>query len=203
MVKSFEPQVRERIRQDLLEKGRELFAIYGLKKTSVEDIATRVGISKGSFYNFFRSKEELFFEIVEEEEHFRDSLLSELINSANDTRSALKQMFARALEIVDDNKIMEKLYQPGVYEHLLRKIPAEKLSIHQANDWQAATAFIEHFQQQGNLRPVTPEIMTGLFRAFFLITLHKAEVGMEIYPQVMELLIDALSKGLVTEGETE
>ncbi len=199
MAKAFDEKERAEIRVALMYKGRELFQVFGLKKTSIDEITAAVGISKGSFYNFFKSKEELFFEIVEEEENFRDDLLTELIAANNDAETTLKTMFTRALDIVDNNKIFDKLYQPGIYEHLLRKLPPEKLTAHQDNDWKAAQDFVEHFQQNGNLRQVEPEVLTGLFRAFFLITLHKVEVGEDIYPRVMELLIDALSRGLVED----
>ncbi len=201
MAKAFNEKDRTKIRRDLMIQGRALFEIYGLKKTSVDDITTKVGISKGSFYNFFGSKEELFFFIVEEEERFRDGLVKELIASDIDAGEALRQMFTTGLKMVAGSKIMEKLYEPGVYEHLLRKLPPDKLAAHQENDHQAAIDFIRHFQRTSNLCQVEPDILSSLFRAFFLITLHKNEIGNDIYPQVMELIINALSKGLVEGGD--
>lgn len=39
---------------------RDLFARYGFRKTSVEDITAVAGVSKGSMYLEFRNKEEIF-----------------------------------------------------------------------------------------------------------------------------------------------
>jgi AcrR family transcriptional regulator len=51
-------------REKLISKGMELINIYGIRKTSVEDITTAAGMSKGSFYLNFESKEALFLEIL-------------------------------------------------------------------------------------------------------------------------------------------
>jgi TetR/AcrR family transcriptional repressor of nem operon len=49
----------EQRRADLLEAGRELFLSQGLAATSLEDITGRAGVSKGLFYLYFRSKDDL------------------------------------------------------------------------------------------------------------------------------------------------
>ena len=40
--------------------AEKLFLHYGFRKTSVEQIAREAGIGKGTIYNYFRNKEELF-----------------------------------------------------------------------------------------------------------------------------------------------
>jgi len=42
----------------LIESGMRLFTLKGYHKTSVQEIATEAGISKGGFYLYFQSKEE-------------------------------------------------------------------------------------------------------------------------------------------------
>jgi AcrR family transcriptional regulator len=51
-------------REKLLAKGRELLNAFGIRKTSIEDITRAAGMAKGSFYLYFKSKEELFLEII-------------------------------------------------------------------------------------------------------------------------------------------
>src|ERR1700685_493183 len=46
-------------RADLLEAGRELFLAKGAAATSLDDITSRAGVSKGLFYLYFRSKDDL------------------------------------------------------------------------------------------------------------------------------------------------
>jgi AcrR family transcriptional regulator len=50
----------------LLESAKTLFSQRGYYATSVEDIVESAGFSKGTFYFYFKSKEELFKSLVEE-----------------------------------------------------------------------------------------------------------------------------------------
>lgn len=43
---------------ELIETGMKLFSLKGYHKTSIQEIATAAGISKGAFYLYFESKEE-------------------------------------------------------------------------------------------------------------------------------------------------
>ncbi|WP_308027098.1 TetR/AcrR family transcriptional regulator [Bacillus sp. TH12] len=62
-----------------MDKAHELFIEKGYHATSIQDILNHSGISKGSFYNYFSSKGELFktvfSSILEEIEIERDKLL--------------------------------------------------------------------------------------------------------------------------------
>lgn len=62
----FNEEKRMNIRASLLKNGFELIKKYGMKKTSIEEIAKSCGIAKGTFYNFFNSKEEFVFEIIQD-----------------------------------------------------------------------------------------------------------------------------------------
>jgi AcrR family transcriptional regulator len=53
-------------RERLLESAKRLFSQKGYYATSVEDIVASAGLSKGAFYFYFKSKEELFKSLVEE-----------------------------------------------------------------------------------------------------------------------------------------
>jgi Transcriptional regulator len=64
MARSFTKQEKQNIRTKLLAECQKSWAKYGYKKTSIDDICARVGISKGAFYLFFESKEALFTETL-------------------------------------------------------------------------------------------------------------------------------------------
>ena len=49
----------------IIDKAWELFAKNGYEETKVEDITKDLGISKGSFYTYFATKEELLYEVLE------------------------------------------------------------------------------------------------------------------------------------------
>lgn len=53
-------------KRKVLESSMELFVQKGIQNTSIQDILNHAGISKGTFYNYFNSKNECVFAILEQ-----------------------------------------------------------------------------------------------------------------------------------------
>lgn len=60
--KRLDPSVRKR---QILEVAAEIFAQKGYRNCSVTDIVEGAGIGRGTFYLYFKSKKEVFLELVE------------------------------------------------------------------------------------------------------------------------------------------
>ncbi len=58
---------KARTRAGLLAAARQLFAAHGMEHTTVAQIAEHADIAIGSFYNYFRTKEELLDALLEDE----------------------------------------------------------------------------------------------------------------------------------------
>jgi len=59
IVKEYEER-----RKEILETAERLFVTKGYTKTTVNDILKDIGIAKGTFYHYFKSKEEVMDEII-------------------------------------------------------------------------------------------------------------------------------------------
>ena len=59
IVKEYEER-----RKEILETAERLFITKGYTKTTVNDILSEIGIAKGTFYHYFKSKEEVMDEII-------------------------------------------------------------------------------------------------------------------------------------------
>jgi AcrR family transcriptional regulator len=57
---------RDRYRKQLLEQSFELFAEIGYGKITMRQLAQKLGISTGTLYHYFPSKEAMFLQLVEE-----------------------------------------------------------------------------------------------------------------------------------------
>lgn len=55
---------KEQRRLDILYKGLELFVEKGYKATKITDIAKELNMSVGLLFHYFKSKEELYYELV-------------------------------------------------------------------------------------------------------------------------------------------
>lgn len=57
----------EKVKKNILEAAKSVFQKWGLNKTTMEDIAREVGKGKSTLYYYYRSKEEIFEELVKKE----------------------------------------------------------------------------------------------------------------------------------------
>lgn len=53
-------------RQEIMKAARELFSRQGYHDTTLEDIAVHAEFGKGTIYNYFPSKEDLFYGIIDQ-----------------------------------------------------------------------------------------------------------------------------------------
>ncbi len=52
-------------KQQILDAAEKRFAHYGYKRTVIDDIVSDVGLAKGSFYLYFKSKEDIFRRVID------------------------------------------------------------------------------------------------------------------------------------------
>src|SRR5690625_3889333 len=112
------------ITDSIIEQGRILFSKFGFQKTSIHEITESVGIAQGTFYNFFDSKEELYFVILElEEEKVKNQLTHVDIFKENEPKKANKQMIRELIKTVETNPFIRELYFGDTMKNMIRKLP--------------------------------------------------------------------------------
>ncbi|MBV9509846.1 MAG: TetR/AcrR family transcriptional regulator [Caulobacteraceae bacterium] len=88
-----EPGKSELRRRAILDVAREAFMAQGFAATSMSEIAARLGGSKGTLYNYFRSKEELFAAImIDTCEGPANAVFDHMPATDGDLRSALIEL---------------------------------------------------------------------------------------------------------------
>lgn len=92
----------------ILDAAQALFWRYGVKRTSIDDVAQEAGVAKGTVYLYFDSKETLFFEVAER-------LCAEVWNGMN-AATSLNAPFVERLTALLDAKI-------GVIKRMLAGTP--------------------------------------------------------------------------------
>jgi len=87
-------------KERVLNAATDLFAERGFHRTEMDEIARQAGISKGSLYNYFKSKDELFLHICNLGIHgFRQSVWGE-IPSDWDIYRQVQELFRREVPLI-------------------------------------------------------------------------------------------------------
>lgn len=144
---------------EILEAAAEVFLERGFAAAKLEDIARRAGLSKGSLYVYFETKEDLFQAVAKD-------LLSTNIDAVEGTLAAyegpfaelLPALLARAAAILGDPRTAG----------LLRMVLSESKNFPElARIWhdhvaqrmvRALTGLIRRAQQRGELRQGDPQL---------------------------------------------
>lgn len=116
----FSDEERGRIREQLIESGRELLLTYGPKKTTVKDVTDPVGIAKPTFYQFFDAKSDLYIEILQRElEEYLESVRSE-VAGVDDPQEALERFFWCYTEFIEGSPLIQQTIIQGNYQEIVR-----------------------------------------------------------------------------------
>lgn len=81
--------MNEKVRDNIIEVARETFARYGFRKTTMDEIAVAARKGKSSLYYYFKSKEEVFQAVVEQEAKFLFSQIGEAVKQKESARDKL------------------------------------------------------------------------------------------------------------------
>ena len=199
MPRAFTAEEKARIRTALLVAGSEQFATFGVRKTNIADLCAAAGISKGAFYLFFESKEDLFFELLEQfETAFRRQLLAAAAQPQENPKESFKQMLRESLDLLETHPLLRAIAGDEL-PYLLRRVSPERLAANFQGDSRAVAELLSYYRAHGTMQDENPEVIAGLLRALFFVRMHRAEVGEAVFPAVMEMLIDMTADRLVGE----
>ncbi len=194
MPKSFSEQEREYIRQRLKEEAVKCLTQYGVRHTTVDEIVKRVNIPKGTFYLFYKSKELLLFEVIQEQQKNISRELYQAFCDIADTELSAEKLTDMIFEFYKkiEKMLVLKLLDAGEIEVLARKLPREIVDKHLQDDTDMIEKMLALFHVK---KDVDIKVISAAFHAIYYATLHKEEIGEEQYDKALRVLI----YGIVTQ----
>ncbi|MCC4768019.1 MAG: TetR/AcrR family transcriptional regulator [Methanosarcina vacuolata] len=203
-MRSFTDEEREIIRRKIIDRGKDCFARYGIKKTSIEDLTKDLGIAKSSFYSFFSSKEDLFLQIFKEErEALKDNLLeNSFLKYRTEPDKAVRAYLHYLLNIVNNHPVWKKVFIEKEYVELTIFLSSEEKirNIHKENV-AMILPFFEEWADAGLLIDKDARILAETTFAVFSLTRFRNEIGDEDFPKIMDFFIDLLTENIVKKDE--
>ncbi|MDY6909625.1 MAG: TetR/AcrR family transcriptional regulator [Thermodesulfobacteriota bacterium] len=140
-------------REKILDAALELFSVKGFHQATVDEIADRAGVGKGTLYRYFSNKEALFHELVQSRLKDLERQAEAVLDGQDDVLTMIRKYLRIYFEFFDKN---QRFYRVMVQEHpefgervqdlyiekILRRIPLLKRKVYEA-------------RQRGVLRDVT------------------------------------------------
>lgn len=196
MAKGFTEREKMIINEKLLDAAEECWDKYGLKKTTVDELVKKAGISKGAFYLFYQSKELLFFKVLERIDYrIKNSMLETLKASKdNPKQTFINAIYNMFLEIQKNPWIVN--LQDGDYDLLVKKLPEDEVANHLLKDQIEISSILKYFKVDCDSGFVSSALKT-----IFFTILHKKEIGCEHFDKTIRFLIESLANTIFDGGK--
>jgi len=105
---------KKMMRAKIAKNAIELFIKYGFDHMTVDDVAYKSKIPKGSVYSFFESKDDILFAIIENEQEFYDEEIRLKIQNSKTLEEKILSLFDLCVSQTTINQNRQKIYQEFV-----------------------------------------------------------------------------------------
>lgn len=191
MAQPFSPAQRERILARLMEGARQYAIEPGMRKTSLDMLTAKAGISKSSFYKFFDSKEQLFLMVAWQWEAQILAQAREALQAAagkSDKERAAAMVYAA----------FETIHLLGIVRFLAEDLPLAinalpKTDVH--SHFANASHGIYAMLQDAQIHFTVPKATAlAAIQMMYLSILHSGQIGMAFFPALRTLIEGACEK---------
>ena len=169
--RSLKERQREERQRLILQAGEELILEKGYSDTAMDDIAARVGVSKGTLYLHFASKEDLLLAIIETNLRAFTETMNSIISSGRSPREKLEALIQQTYTGASDERIrlMDALLRVPELRIRLTEQKRETIAAFWGAFAERLGTVIEEGKAAGALDPAMP---TPVLQAIFTGLLH-------------------------------
>jgi AcrR family transcriptional regulator len=190
------------LRERLFRAALALFASKGYAETTVEDITEAADVGKGTFFNYFPSKEHILMAFGEMQLGKLESVINDARRSDQPMREVLRNLVMRMTE--------EPIRNPSIVRALLQAnlssvpVRGEMLRIHDRNRGLMGQ-LIRHGQQRGEIRTDLPaeEIAQVWRQTIFGTLMFWSLVGDASLAARVEMSMRLLWEGIARESQPD
>lgn len=194
------PRRSEQTREALIEAGIEHLSVHGYHGTGIKQILDEVSVPKGSFYNFFASKEAFVAELIGYYSQGLLDQLAEFINGAGRELTAVEQLraiYRYSLNQYALNNFKKSCLVGSIASEISSESEMCRIQLERAmKQWLGFFSKIfEQGQKQGIIRnDMSARDIAGLYWAAWEGALIKMKMSADVEPvkRIMELMIATL-----------
>ena len=199
------PKLTERIKNlrktAILEAAKVVFARYGIDAARVEDIAAHAGVSKGLVYFYYKSKEELLFNLLKEELDKLHNFIDEIRRTDLEFTAKLQRLVSGVLEYFEENREFFCIFTPGRggftrerRPHLIKRILPRYMKT-----FDLLSELLQEGIDHGVLRPIDPmfmaHILQGMLHALVVQWLLVKDLSLKKYaPLVVDVFMEGTKR---------
>lgn len=187
MPKSFTEAEKAYIRERLLREAEACLGVYGIRRTTVDEIVRRAGIPKGTFYLFYESKEALIFDVVLKlNTEVQAKLFAQIAGMMRkpDAEQLTEIVFGLYQSL--DGSFLLKLVENGELEFLMQNAPPEFVRANALDDERMTGRLMALFPAMDADKS---KLYSAALRGAFLLLLHKKDIAYNHFDEMLRLMV--------------
>lgn len=186
--------VKQEIRSALVRTGARLFADQGFAATTVDQVTAAAGVAKGTFYNYFTTKEDLALAVVAGLQAEAAGRVAALAGGPQPASEKLVTLLTAPLEWICANPDLTMVW---CVERIRRGRTDGPSALSQG-----LVRTVQIGQERGEIRPDRPAVLMaaeleGIFLVYILMWYHSGR-----QPDIRALMADAVTGYLEGAGRT-
>ena len=192
----FEPKEKEQLKLTMLEAGFSLLKKYGMTHTTISKITEAAGIAKGTFYHFWKNKEEYLADLIL---YHRQKMIPVLISEdvLNGKRKLGEEDARKYLHAVVDEEI-------SIYPHLTLEDEAKlfKNTDTFEPDIEKESAITgELLRHLDNVRKdVNLPLIANMTKLLVIASESREELHEAVYKETIDTLVDTILNLIFERG---
>ncbi len=152
-------------RQDIALSSTELFIEKGFHKLTVSEVAKNAHVAKGTIYEYFNSKEDIIFAIIEYAQTSYDNEVLTNINNTKSIKDKVIHLFSLCIARDSESIKRRKIYKEFI--SIVLSEPSDEMLKFQQEMKIKYTNWLKDILTQGikekNLKPESLDFADGLF----------------------------------------
>lgn len=154
---------RERLarREEIQKAARKVFAEKGFEAATLEEIAERAELAKGTIYGYFENKETLFFSLIEEVMEGQAQILREVQETEKTAPEKLCEVIRRYVNYLIERQDLFRILmgQSGGMTGNIRDEIRQKYFQAHRHQLDPLVAILQEGVQKGELKNIQPNAM--------------------------------------------
>lgn len=190
---------RENI-QTIYQTALAVFSEYGFRKTTMEDVAGRLGMTKGNLYLYVKNKKDLYRKTAAHALLCWQSRVLEAVDAETDVKEKFRLMCIKAVEYLSQDNLLRNLLvrDPEIFPMFSDKDPFADIN---RNSIALIRSIVVQGIGDGVFRPVDPdrisEVIFMIYKMFIIRMYIRAEDN--ALHDMFEDTVDLCTRGLFAQ----
>lgn len=177
----------------LFDAAHVLFLERGFKATGISDIAGLADVAVGSFYLYFKSKEDVFVQVYNRENEDIKRQILKKVDLDGEPVKLIHEIIDQIFKLSSNNAILKEWFS----NQKLNKIIAAKneTAVQDSLIYSTLMKLIDRWVSEGKVKEnMSKGRIISLFDALIIVDFHQSEIETDNYYQLMNDMIEGILK---------